>query len=238
MVTSSSWLCEAVRVQGSGWSLVALTVFKTVRDLTSSGWVGSIPMHSRHVERQRMPAACRAALAMVLLSGAALSARAQVTDTTRRVRVDTLAQPLQPPLSPRRAFVYSFFVPGYSQSVFGRNKAAAGFMLFEAISIAMIRESAADVHEARRARQDTLVVSWVDDSGRLRVPPDTVTPRFGDREVRSRQARVEDWIAVLVANHLLAGADAYVASHLWDVPARLGLRARPEGVLLMATLSW
>jgi hypothetical protein len=33
---------------GSGWSLVALTVFKTVRDLTSSGWVGSIPMHSRH----------------------------------------------------------------------------------------------------------------------------------------------------------------------------------------------
>ena len=33
---------------GSGWSLVALTVFKTVRDLTTSGWVGSIPMHSRH----------------------------------------------------------------------------------------------------------------------------------------------------------------------------------------------
>ena len=32
---------------GSGWSLVALTVFKTVRDLTTSGWVGSIPMHSR-----------------------------------------------------------------------------------------------------------------------------------------------------------------------------------------------
>jgi hypothetical protein len=34
-------------LKGSGWSLVALTVFKTVRDLTSSGWVGSIPMHSR-----------------------------------------------------------------------------------------------------------------------------------------------------------------------------------------------
>jgi hypothetical protein len=38
-------------VDGSGWSLVALTVFKTVRDLTTSGWVGSIPMHSRHRAR-------------------------------------------------------------------------------------------------------------------------------------------------------------------------------------------
>ena len=40
---------HAGTVDGSGWSLVALTVFKTVRDLTLSGWVGSIPMHSRQV---------------------------------------------------------------------------------------------------------------------------------------------------------------------------------------------
>ena len=46
--------------RGSGWSLVALTVFKTVRDLTTSGWVGSIPMHSRQLalaSARRNPAA-------------------------------------------------------------------------------------------------------------------------------------------------------------------------------------
>jgi hypothetical protein len=171
---------------------------------------------------------------------AAMSLSAQVVDTARASRsvAAARADSLQPPLSPRRAFLYSFLAPGYSQSVFGRHKAAAGFMLFEGIAAAMIRESAADVHEARRGRTDTLVVSWVDELGRLRAAPDTVTPRFGNREVRARQARVEDWIAVLVANHLFAGADAYVASHLWDVPARLGLRLRPEGAVLTASLTW
>jgi len=193
-------------------------------------------MHSRHVDRRRIRLASGAAFMITL--GVGSSAHAQVPDTTRRVRVDTLAQQLQPPLSPRRAFLYSFIVPGYSQSVFGRHKAAAGFMLFEAICISMVRESIASVNEARRSRQDTVVVSWIDESGRLRVPPDTVTPMFGDREVRSRQAQVEDWVAVLVANHLLAGADAFVASHLWDVPIRLGIRARPDGVALAAQLSW
>jgi hypothetical protein len=165
---------------------------------------------------------------------------AQVPDTTRVRGVTRVVErdSTVAPLSPRRAFFYSFLVPGYSQSVFGRHKAAAGFLLFEAISVAMIRESAADVHEARRQRADTLVVSWIDASGRLLTAPDTVTPRFGNREVRSRQARVEDWIAVLVANHLFAGADAYVASHLWDVPTRLALRVHPDGAMLTASLSW
>ena len=215
---------------------MALTVFKTVRDLTLSGWVGSIPMRSRHRPQPRPARAVLAcALAGVLLSGS--TAQCQVVDPVRGNRGDSVVIP-QAPLSPRRAFLLSVLAPGYSQSVFGRHKAAAGFLLFEAISLAMIRESAADVHEARRGRTDTLVMSWIDQSGRLLTAPDTVTPRFGDREVRSRQARVEDWIAVLVANHLFAGADAYVASHLWDVPARLGLRLHRDAVVVVATLEW
>jgi hypothetical protein len=182
----------------------------------------------------------RASLSLGFMLCVPVTVSAQVVDTTRARRPISAVQPdsLQPPLSPRRAFLYSFLVPGYSQSVFGRHKAATGFMLFEGIAVAMIRESAADVHEARRGRTDTLVVSWLDESGRLRSAPDTVTPRFGNREVKARQARVEDWIAVLVANHLFAGADAYVASHLWDVPARLGLRLRPDGAVLTASLTW
>jgi hypothetical protein len=145
---------------------------------------------------------------------------------------------LAPPLSPRRAFFYSFLAPGYSQSVLGRYKAATGFLLFESIALAMIRESAFDVREARRTQNDTIVISWIDLSGRALAKPDTAPIRFGDREVRSRRAHVEDWIAVLVANHLIAGADAYVAAHLWDVPARVALRAMPRGAQLTASFTW
>jgi hypothetical protein len=154
------------------------------------------------------------------------------------VRVAPLDTTPVSPLTPRRAFLYSFLVPGYSQSVLGRNKAATGFLLFEAISLAMIRESAADVREAQRLQNDTVVVSWVDASGRALATPDTAAILFGDREVRSRRAHVEDWIAVLVANHLFAGADAYVAAHLWDVKARVGLRVAPSRVQLLASIAW
>ena len=32
---------------------------------------------------------------------------------------------------------------------------------------------------------------------------------------------IEDWIALLVFNHLVSGADAFVAAHLWDLPAQV-----------------
>ncbi len=146
---------------------------------------------------------------------------------------------IQPPLTPRRAFLYSFLLPGYSQTVLGRDKAAASFMLVEAISIGMIRESGADVHEARRTVNDTLTLSYVDAQGNALAVPDTVRPRFTGTEVRTRRAHVEDWVALLVANHLFAGADAYVAAHLWDIPARLGFRLLPDhGAVVSASFRW
>src|SRR5438093_9436705 len=79
-------------------------------------------------------------------------------------RTDSVARPLviPSPITPRRAFFYSFLVPGYSQTVLGRHKAAAAFILVEAISLSMIRESIADVNEAKRTENDTLIVSYVD----------------------------------------------------------------------------
>jgi hypothetical protein len=138
---------------------------------------------------------------------------------------------LNPPISPRRAFLYSFLVPGSGQSVLGRHKAAATFLFIEAICIAMIRESGADVHEARRSANDTLIVSYVDASGNPAVT--TAPPRYGSAEIHTREAHVEDWAALLVGNHLFAGADAFVAAHLWDVPVHLGLRATPGGHALV-----
>ena len=179
-------------------------------------------------------------LLVIWALGIAVPARAQRQrpDTARGVTTvaPTAADTLRPPLSPRRAFFYSFLAPGYSQSVLGRHKAATSFILVEAITISMIRESAADLHEARRMQNDSVVVSYVDASGNpgLVVAP----PRFGDADVHTRAAHVEDWIALLVANHLFAGADAFVAANLWDVPARLGLRMLPHGAVLSASLKW
>jgi hypothetical protein len=175
---------------------------------------------------------------LCLFAGAAPMLVAQRADSIRLRPAPTAEQldSLRTPIGPRRAFFYSFLVPGYSQSVLKRNKAAALFLLVEAISIGMIRESAADVHEARRMQGDSTIISYVDESGqaaRIVAPP-----RFNDAYVRTREAHVEDWVALLVANHLFAGADAYVAANLWDVKGRLAIRAIPHGAVLGASFTW
>lgn len=183
-----------------------------------------------------------ASLLIGLALGGSAPAGAQRQDSIPRVGSITLTEPgdsLRAPLTPRRAFFYSFLAPGYSQTVLGRDKAAAAFLLVEAISIGMIRESGADVHEARRSLNDTLVISYVDAQGAPLAVPDTARPRFTGAEVRTRRAHVEDWVALLVANHLFAGADAFVAAHLWDVPARVGLRLLPDrGAAVSASFRW
>jgi hypothetical protein len=218
---------------------VALTVFKTVRDLTLSGWVGSIPMHSRHTSDMRL--FIRSFISAVV-AGAVLvaprTARSQVADSVRRAPLPAAIVPavdsFRPPMTPRRAFLYSFLLPGYSQSRLGRNKAGTAFMLVEAISVAMIRESGADAREARRLSGDSLIVSYVDAQGNPSITK--VRSSFGDVEVRSRRAHVEDWVALLIANHLFSGADAFVAANLWDIPARLGLQMLPRGAAITASL--
>ncbi len=177
----------------------------------------------------------------------ALDARGRRAERHRATRPDTAKRIVPPPsnsvldsiespIAPRRALVYSFIIPGSAQAILGRNKAAAAFLLVESISIAMIRESAADVHEARRTANDSVVTSYVDAFGNLTTTK--LAPRFGDPEIKTRDAHVEDWIALLVANHLFSGADAFVAAHLWDVPARLGLRVVPHGAGVVASFKW
>jgi hypothetical protein len=235
---------------------VALTVFKTVRDLTMSGWVGSIPMHSRHAaqvgrdsRRGLGPAHFvkplpRLATPFVLSAFAVLSLfavvrplSAQRPDSTRSAKADTVAaDSVKAPLTPKQAFLYSLIAPGLGQSILGRHKAAAGFLLVEAISAIMIRESSADVQEARRIADDTVVVSYVDALGDPFTQ--TAAPQFNRAYVHAREAHVEDWIALLVANHLLAGADAFVAANLWDVGAHLGLRLAPGNATMTASFKF
>jgi hypothetical protein len=178
-------------------------------------------------------------LALAVVGGGARNVIAQRPDTVARaiprIIVDTTAA-LRPPVSPGRAFAYSMLAPGLGQSMLNRNKAATTFLLVESISLVMIRESAADVHEARRSAGDSVVTSYVDSFGSPVVTK--VAPRFGSAEIKTREAHVEDWIALLVANHLFSGADAFVAAHLWDVRARLAFRVLPTGTSLAANITW
>jgi hypothetical protein len=183
-----------------------------------------------------MASRARTFIALSVL-GIALTA---VSPAAAQQRTDSVVKssPIRPPITPRRAFFYSFLVPGYSQTVLGRHKAAAAFLLVEAISLSMIRESVADVNEAKRTENDSVIVSYVDGSGAPLVQK--ATPRFSSQEVRTRRAHVEDWAALLVANHLFAGADAFVAANLWDLPQRIGLRVLPHdgGAVVSASFKW
>ncbi len=178
-------------------------------------------------------------LGVALLVGAASSARAQRVDSARVAArppaVDTVARPVpKPPLTPRRAFLMSLLLPGYSQSVLGRPAAGALFVLSESIAIAMLRESKADLNEARALRTDSLVVVGYGSAG------EKITARshYTDELVNVRKGHVEDWVAFLIANHLFAGADAYVGAHLWDLPSQISVRRTPVGTVFAARLSW
>ncbi len=227
-----------------------------------SGLVGSIPMHSRHLQPSLVRLSsfslprvvglrrlgALAALACALVPGRAASAQqvdsAKVgvsrtpPDTARRPRSqapDSARKPLpQPPLSPRRAFLYSLVVPGYSQAVLNRPTAGALFVLTESIAIAMLRESAADLREARRFQTDSVITIGVSPTG----TPLTAVSGYTQRLVDVRRSHVEDWIAFIIANHLFAAADGYVAAHLWDLPTQVSVERRPAGTVVAAKFRW
>lgn len=188
-------------------------------------------------------AAWRPLLAAVLLPVAVATAGAQQVDSARApagtARTDSavMRRVLRPPLSPRRAFVYSVLAPGSAQTVLGRPTAAAIFVLAEAVSITMIRETRANAREAERFEDDSIVVSTIDPvTGAPRVT--RAAPRYPESLVRARKAQLEDWMAALLANHLFSGIDAFVAAHLWDVPAQLSLQAAPGRTTLAARVQW
>ncbi|NUO39818.1 MAG: hypothetical protein HOQ17_05010 [Gemmatimonadaceae bacterium] len=185
-------------------------------------------------------AGCILGLSAILVVLSATDAHAQRVDSARVaparapvVDTSTRAVP-QPPLSPRRAFLYSLLLPGYSQSILGRPTAGAIFVLSEAIALGMLRESKADLDEARALRTDSVVVVGVDQNG---VPIKSPSP-YTNQLIDVRRGHVEDWVAFIIANHLFAAADAYVGAHLWDLPSQVSLRQTRGGTMLAARLTW
>ena len=159
-------------------------------------------------------------------------------DSTAVAPSPAVPDTLKPPISPGKAFLHSLLLPGSAQNKLGRHRVAAGIIAVEAMSIAMIRESGADLREARRQLGDSLVISYVDASGNKLSSPTKERRRFGDDEVSSRRSHVEDWIALLVANHLFAASEAFVAASLWDVNARVTVSGNRGNLLVGARVEW
>ncbi len=220
---------------------MASPVFKTgVTRLSRAGWV-------------RFPhsPASAAAFAFLLIAGLSAHLAAQ-QDTLRRPappRIDTLyvdslpridtvvpvpvvAQPPEAtrPISPGGAFLQSLLIPGRGQITLGKKNASRFYFLVEALGIGMTIKSYGDLREAKRGADDSTAIEWeVDpvtgDSTPTKFQPSRFTPEL----INARRTHVEDWIALLIFNHLLSAADAYVAANLWDFPAKVSVRARPPG---------
>ena len=190
---------------------------------------------------------CSAAIALLVTLVSGRLVHAQVADSSRaRARADSvepkvaearIPSRLSPPISPRRAFLYSLVLPGFGQSRLDRGTSGALFSSIELAALVMVRRSKADLREVNRYRIDTLPATFAVVNGVFRATG-TTTNRFTPDLERTRRLHVEDWLAVLAFNHLFGAADAFVAAQLWDVPVTLSATPRRDGAVIMATLRW
>jgi hypothetical protein len=222
-------------------------IFKiTVTLLRRVGWV-------------RFPHSPATSIAFALLCGLSLvpnSSYAQQRDSAR-VGIDIRAPATQaqllprpdtaPPMTPRRAFLTSLLLPGYAQTVFGRDRAAMLFTIIEIGSIGMARKSALDLAEARSLAHDSVVATYKIDPATglaikdpktgLPVPETWIASRYTPDRIKARRTHYEDWIAAILFNHLFSGADAYVAANLWDFKTNIGAVSSARSVTVYASVS-
>lgn len=174
--------------------------------------------------------------------------RSRAPDSLSRGAARSPRDSLATPISPRRAFVYSVLLPGTAQAILNRPVAGALFVSVEVLALALASKAAYDLRFARAHQNDTVVVAYAVDpaTGQPVLDPRTGLPTpvgteqngHGAALVKARRVHFEDWIAALAANHLFAGADAFVAALLWDLPSRLSIRALPRGATVGVSLAW
>jgi hypothetical protein len=161
-------------------------------------------------------------------------ARAGVADTARAQTAATTGSPA--PLSPARAFFYSFLVPGLGQAKLDRPIVGAGFFLVEVAAIGFIHRTTDDLRVARSFSRDSLPATYAVDANTglpqldghgNPVVSTWLPPAYSADLVKARRLQLEDWTSVLIFNHLIAGAEAFVASQLWDLPEHVKFRTAP-----------
>jgi len=122
---------------------------------------------------------------------------------------DTIPVPpfrFEPPVSPLGAFGLSALLPGWGQAIMGRRGPGVVFVFWEGLTLTMT------VKSLRQLRYQE----------KIGVPEDSLD---------NKRAEFQDWLVLLLFNHLFAGAEAFVSAHLWDFPADLGAKPLPGGSL-------
>jgi len=199
-------------------------------DLSPTGWVGSIPTRSR--------------LLALLLPITALaqqqdSAKAGIARPSHRAaRVDTVKGP---PIPPGRAFLYSLLAPGLGQAKLDRAWTGALFAGVEVLAISRWQQAARDLRYAQTHRRDSIALYDSVVNGVVQIDTATGKPfehfvynPYSSTRVGARKLHVEDWIAVVIFNHLISGADAFVEAQLWDLPSRISAFRAPDGATVVA----
>ena len=119
---------------------------------------------------------------------------------------DTIPVPpfrVPPPISPLGAFARSFIIPGWGQAVLGRRVTGAFFVFWEGLTLTM----------TVKASNQLSYLESVGDTART----------------SAKRQEIQDWLVLLVFNHLVAGAEAFVSAYLWDFPVELEERVLPGG---------
>ena len=100
-------------------------------------------------------------------------------------------------------------IPGWGQAATGRWVTGATFTAWEGLCIMMTLKTQGEVHHIRAS---------------------------GALHVTTKKQEVQDWTVLLIFNHLFAGAEAFVSTHLQDFPADLHIRAVPRGLVVSVPL--
>ena len=144
----------------------------------------------------------------------------------------------KPPVSPAHAFLESLLVPGWGQASLHRSVAGTIFTVVEAMSVAMLIQSKRELAIARRYSADSVVDHYDPPTQPGGAPTPVYQPNQYAARIRPRKQAVEDWAALLIFNHLVSGADAFVAAHLWDVPVEVSPRPSERRVSVGVRVGW
>jgi len=117
---------------------------------------------------------------------------------------DTTVKQIVSPVSPMGAFFRSLTIPGWGQAKLDRRLTGGIFLAFEGIALGM----------AVKADRELAYIKARGDSANA---------------IDNKRQEREDWITLVVFNHLFAALDAFVGAHLYDFPEDVKLRAAPSG---------
>ena len=165
----------------------------------------------------------RALVAALAAVAFASPAAAQQPDSAGKVAKDTVGvvrdsmrpkaisvdSTLLPPVTPMGAFWRSILIPGWGQAKLGRKLTGGMMMAWEGVTLGMTLKTSHELAYFENTHSSL---------------------------VATKEQERQDWLVLLVFNHLFSGLEAYVSAHLWDFPPDLRIQALPRGVGASVTL--